>query len=84
MTDRELLIYIDLEGMAHLAGRVGAGGRKGKESATFEYDAAWLSNRQRFALEPSLTVGKGPHHTGAGRLIFGAIGDSALDRGDAF
>jgi len=34
----------------------------------------------RFALEPALTLGKGPHHTAAGRQIFGAIGDSAPDR----
>jgi serine/threonine-protein kinase HipA len=54
--------------------------RRGKESATFEYDAAWLTNPFRFALEPALTLGKGPHHTAAGRLVFGAVGDSAPDR----
>src|SRR5262249_40696785 len=30
--------------------------------------------------EPALTLGKGPYHTLAGRLIFGAFGDSAPDR----
>jgi serine/threonine-protein kinase HipA len=80
MTDRNLLVYVDLEGSPHLVGRLWARSRKGKESATFEYDAAWLANPLRFALEPALTLGKGPHHTVAGRLIFGAIGDSAPDR----
>ncbi len=80
MTDRSLLVYVDLEGAPHLVGRLWARSRKGKESATFEYDAAWLDNPLRFALEPALTLGKGPHHTTAGRLIFGAIGDSAPDR----
>jgi serine/threonine-protein kinase HipA len=80
MTDRELLVHVDLEGTAHRVGRLWARSRRGKESASFEYDVAWLVNRQRFALEPSLTLGTGPHHTGAGRLIFGAIGDSAPDR----
>jgi serine/threonine-protein kinase HipA len=80
MTDRSLLVYVDLDGKAHLVGRLWARSRKGKESATFEYDAAWLDNPRRFALEPALTLGKGPHHTVAGRLIFGAIGDSAPDR----
>lgn len=80
MTDRSLLVHVDLDGKAHLVGRLWARSRKGKESATFEYDAAWLDNPQRFALEPALTLGKGPHHTTAGRLIFGAIGDSAPDR----
>jgi serine/threonine-protein kinase HipA len=80
MTDRALLAYVDLEGIAHLVGRLWARSRKGKESATFEYDTAWLANPSRFALEPALTLGKGPHHTVAGRQIFGAIGDSAPDR----
>jgi len=80
MTDRSLLVYVDLEGTPHLVGRLWARSRKGKESATFEYDAAWLDNPLRFALEPALTLGTGPHHTAAGRLIFGAIGDSAPDR----
>jgi hypothetical protein len=80
MTDRLLLVYIDLEGTPHLVGRLWARSRKGKESATFEYDAAWLASPSRFALEPALTLGKGPHHTVAGRQIFGATGDSAPDR----
>ena len=80
MTDRSLLVYVDLEGAPHLVGRLWARSRKGKESATFEYDSAWLADPLRFALEPALTLGKGPHHTTAGRLIFGAIGDSAPDR----
>jgi len=80
MTDRSLLVYVDLEAVPHLVGRLWARSRKGKESATFEYDAAWLANPSRFALEPALTLGKGPHHTAAGRRIFGAIGDSAPDR----
>ena len=80
MTDRSLLVHVDLDGAPYLVGRLWSRSRKGKESATFEYDAAWLDNPLRFALEPALTLGKGPHHTTAGRLIFGAIGDSAPDR----
>jgi serine/threonine-protein kinase HipA len=80
MTDRALLVYVDLEGAPHLVGRLWGRSRNGRESATFEYDASWLTNPSRFALEPALTLGKGPHHTAAGRQIFGAIGDSAPDR----
>jgi serine/threonine-protein kinase HipA len=80
MTDRNLLVYVDLEAAPHLVGRLWGRSRKGRESATFEYDATWLANPSRFALEPALTLGKGPHHTAAGRQIFGAIGDSAPDR----
>ena len=80
MTDRSLLVHVDLDGAPYLVGRLWSRSRKGKESATFEYDAAWLGNPLRFGLEPALTLGKGPHHTTAGRLLFGAIGDSAPDR----
>jgi serine/threonine-protein kinase HipA len=80
VTDRSLLVYVDLEGVPRLVGRLRARSRKGKESASFEYDDTWLANPFRFALEPALVLGKGPHHTVAGRLIFGGIGDSAPDR----
>lgn len=80
MSERNLLVYVDIDGTPHFVGRLWARSRKGKESATFEYDTAWLNNPLRFALEPALTLGKGPHHTTADRQIFGAIGDSAPDR----
>jgi serine/threonine-protein kinase HipA len=80
VTDRSLLVYVDLEGAPHLVGHLWARSRKGKEGASFQYDDTWLANPFRFALEPALILGKGPHHTMAGRLIFGAIGDSAPDR----
>ena len=80
MSDRQLFVYVDLEGQTHFVGRLWSRVRKGRESATFEYDDVWLRHPQRFALEPALALGRGPQHTQAGRLIFGAIGDSAPDR----
>ena len=38
MTDRRVLVYIDLAGTPQLVGRLWGGVRKGRESATFEYD----------------------------------------------
>jgi serine/threonine-protein kinase HipA len=38
MTDTGLLVYVDLEGQPQLVGRLWARARKGRESATFEYD----------------------------------------------
>src|SRR5581483_1866331 len=73
-------VYADLDAVPHLVGRLWTRVRKNKEGATFEYDAAWLNSPNRFALEPALTVGPGPFHTGADLPIFGAIGDSAPDR----
>jgi serine/threonine-protein kinase HipA len=78
--DRETLVYVDLDGVPHLMGRLWARVRKNKESATFEYDDRWLQHPARFSLEPALQLGPGPFHTPADTPMFGAIGDSAPDR----
>lgn len=78
--DREVLVYLDLDGAPHLVGRLWARVRKNKESASFEYDEGWLKNPARFSLEPALQLGPGPFHTPADTPMFGAIGDSAPDR----
>jgi serine/threonine-protein kinase HipA len=78
--DRETLVYVDLDCASHLVGRLWARVRKGKESATFEYDPRWLQHPARFSLEPALQLGPGPFHTPADTPLFGAIGDSAPDR----
>ncbi len=80
MSDRELLIYVDLAGAAQLVGQLWARRARNRESASFEYDAQWLANPARFALEPALVLGGGPQHTPHGRSLFGAFGDSAPDR----
>ena len=80
MSDRELLVYVDLASVAHFVGRLWARRARNRESATFEYDAEWLASPARFALEPALMLGGGPQHTPQGRSLFGAFGDSAPDR----
>ena len=78
--DREVLVYVDLDGAPYLVGRLWTRLRKNKETATFEYDAGWLQHPARFSLEPALQLGPGPFHTAADLPMFGAIGDSAPDR----
>ncbi len=78
--EREVLVYVDLQGMPHLVGRLWARMRKDRESATFEYDKSWLAHPERFSLEPALKLGPGPFHTPSDKPLFGAIGDSAPDR----
>jgi serine/threonine-protein kinase HipA len=78
--DREVVVYVDLDGASHLVGRLWTRLRKNNESATFEYNPAWLQHPARFSLEPALTLGPGPFHTSADKPMFGAIGDSAPDR----
>jgi serine/threonine-protein kinase HipA len=78
--DKEVLVYVDLQGTPHLVGRLWARMRKDRESATFEYDKSWLAHPDRFSLEPALKLGPGPFHTPSDKPMFGAIGDSAPDR----
>lgn len=80
MTDTRVLVHVDLPGVPVLAGRLWTRERRGRESASFEYDPSWLTHPNRFSLEPALTLGPGPFHTPAGRSLFGALGDSAPDR----
>ena len=78
--DREVFVYVDLDGARHLMGRLWARVRKDKESATFEYAPAWLEHPSRFSLEPALALGPGAFHTVGDTPMFGALGDSAPDR----
>jgi serine/threonine-protein kinase HipA len=78
--DKEIFVYVDLDGTPHLTGHLWAHTRKGKESATFEYDRTWLSNPNRFSFDPLLTLAPGSFHTTADKALFGALGDSAPDR----
>lgn len=78
--DTEALVYVDLDGQPVLVGRLWARMRKGRDSASFEYDEEWLQRPDRFALEPALQLGSGPFHTPADKPMFGAIGDSVPDR----
>lgn len=78
--EKELLVYVDLDGAPRLVGRLWARMRKDRESASFEYDRSWLAHPERFSLEPAMELGPGPYHTASDRPLFGAIGDSAPDR----
>jgi len=78
--DKDVLVYVDLQGTPHLVGRLWGRTRKGRESATFEYDKSWLAHPDRYSLEPALKLGPGPFHTSSEKPLFGAIGDSAPDR----
>lgn len=54
--------------------------RKGRESASFEYDKQWLEHPERFALDPLLQLTVGTFHTKNDKSLFGAMGDSSPDR----
>ena len=78
--NRKVLVYMDLAGIPHKVGTLWARDRDGRQSASFEYSPEWLANPSRFALEPALTLGTGPHHTTEQGSLFGSLNDSAPDR----
>lgn len=78
--DTRVIVHVELAGVSVRIGTSWARTRKGKESASFEYDREWLRHPTRFSLEPALQTGPGAFHTTAGQAMFGAIGDSAPDR----
>ncbi|MBS1989016.1 MAG: type II toxin-antitoxin system HipA family toxin [Cyanobacteria bacterium SZAS LIN-3] len=79
MSETETHVYADLSDIPHLVGRLWTRTRNDKASASFEYSKEWLSSALNFSLEPALTLGPGPFHSGD-RALFSAIGDSAPDR----
>ena len=76
--EREILVHAEVGGATVLVGHLWVRVRRGRESASFEYDRSWLDHRDRYSLEPALAIGPGPFHTRA--ALFGAIGDSVPDR----
>ena len=75
---REIIVSIMLNDDTVSVGKLWSYFRKGRTSATFEYNKEWLSNSKHFALEPALQLTEGSHYTD--KALFGAIGDSAPDR----
>lgn len=73
-------VYIDTDGAPRLVGRLYVTAHRGRETATFQYDDAWVISNDSFALEPALSVSRAPHYAGEDRRMFGALGDSAPDR----
>ena len=78
--EKEILVYVDLQGQPRLVGRLWTRTRNQRDGATFEYDKTWLTHAVRFSLGPALKLGPGPFHTASDKPLFGAIGDSAPDR----
>jgi hypothetical protein len=76
--DRDLLVHLELTGAPIPVGRLWARGRGGAQSASFEYDRAWLARRDAFSLDPELPLTLGQFHTE--RPLFNVFTDSAPDR----
>lgn len=76
--ERELLVFMELDGETVAVGKLWTRTRGARETASFEYDPSWLVRRDAFGLEPTLPPGRGPFHTA--RPVFNAFTDAAPDR----
>jgi serine/threonine-protein kinase HipA len=80
MSEPSAYVDMELEGKTRPVGRLWAHRDRGGERASFEFDASWLADPVHHALGPALPPKAGAFHTGQGRALFGALGDSAPDR----
>lgn len=80
MSTPAAFVSIDLAGAVRPVGRLWAIRTRGSERAAFEFDHRWLVDPVHFALGSALPPSAGTIHSGEGRALFGALGDSAPDR----
>ena len=72
-------VHIDRPGGVQRVGTLHRQARRGGEAVAFEYHPDWLTDPDRFSLEPALTLNRGAFAPAAGLIMFGSIGDSAPD-----
>lgn len=75
--ERELLVFMGLDGAPVSVGRLWARVRQGRASSSFVYDAAWLQRPGAFALSPALPLVGGQFH--AREPLAAAFTDPAPD-----
>lgn len=80
MSEPAAFVLIELAGSVRPVGRLWIRAGKNKESASFEFDPGWIADPIHYALGPGLPPTAGAFHSGEGRAMFGALGDSAPDR----
>lgn len=79
MTDKKVLVYINLDSIDYFVGTLWSHFLRGKETSEFEYSKEWLNSKNSFSLEPGLYLGKGKQVNTRQVPLFGSIGDSAPD-----
>src|SRR5690349_9287330 len=73
--ERELKVFMDVDGEPRSAGRLWSRQRPNGKSCTFAYDPSWIESG--FALSPALPLGRGSQNTA--HALFGVFSDAAPD-----
>ncbi len=80
MADRVVDVRLVLGDEELTVGRLWSHRRRGRESATFAYEAGYLAHPRAYALEPGLPLVAGQQQTAGSRAMFAAFSDCAPDR----
>jgi serine/threonine-protein kinase HipA len=80
MADIAVDVHVGLGARELLAGRLWSRRRRGRETATFAYDDAYLADSGAYALDPALPLVAGQQQTAGDQAIFAAFSDCAPDR----
>lgn len=80
MADIAVDVHVVLDERELPVGRLWSRRRRGRESATFAYDDAYLAQPGAYALDPALPLVAGQQQTAGDRATFAAFSDCAPDR----
>lgn len=80
MADRVVDVRLVLGDEELAIGRLWSHRRRGRESASFAYEAGYLAHPCAYALEPGLPLVAGQQQTAGDRAMFAAFSDCAPDR----
>lgn len=78
MSDKKIYVYINIEDKDKLVGYLWCHQKGTNQTASFQYADSWLSDPERFAVDPSLYLSSGIQYTS--NPLFGAFTDCAPDR----
>jgi serine/threonine-protein kinase HipA len=72
-------VFLDAYGDRRRVGTLRRHSGRGRERVTYEFDRDWLKSPEAFEFDPTLPLRSGTLQPGAGREMFGTLGDSAPD-----
>ena len=73
-------VFIDWQAQCRRLGILWRQPARGREAVAFQYDEAWLSARDAFAIDASMGLDRGLFAPPEGQKLFGALGDTAPDQ----
>lgn len=80
MSEKEVFVYLNIDGSEHPVGTLRFEQANGKELCSFEFCDSWLRTHPDFFLDPDLHPFPGRQYPPSDKPIFGVFADSSPDR----